>query len=324
MVDNGSRDFSDDELARHRGGQRVVSPTNLGFAGGANLGMRAALAAAPTGCGSSTTTPRRSRARSATLLAAAARPPYPQLLGAKIVQADQPDRLDSVAARRRPRAAGAMRLLGHDEVDRGQYDHLREPLAVTGCALLVSRRACERLGGFDESYFAYLEDADLCLRARPPAARRRRAARRACGTTALRRPRGRQSPPSLYYSTRNHLVVLALFCPRAPWLTRLRTLRVLGRYLAFAALRSGVHAGAAALRAVRRGVADYQRGIMGAAPPDGQRTVLPQPSPGTTTGSSSSMALAPRVRRRFDAGVRARPPAYHQAATWMVEIVPAS
>ena len=78
---------------------------------------------------------------------------------------------------------------------------------------------------------------------------------------------GRQTPPSLYYSVRNHLVVLGLFCPRALWLTRLRTMRVLGRYLAFATLRSGVHA-RAAVYAVRRGVADYQRGVMGAAPPD--------------------------------------------------------
>lgn len=37
---------------------------------------------------------------------------------------------------------------------------------VTGCLLLASRTAWERLGGFDERYFLYGEDADLCLRAR--------------------------------------------------------------------------------------------------------------------------------------------------------------
>jgi hypothetical protein len=60
-------------------------------------------------------------------------------------------------------------------------------------------------------------------------------------------------------------VVLALFCPRAPWLIRLRTLRVLARSLAFAARHSGTEVHAAIL-AVRRAVADYQRGHLGPAP----------------------------------------------------------
>jgi GT2 family glycosyltransferase len=37
---------------------------------------------------------------------------------------------------------------------------------VSGCALVARRTAWERLGGFDERYFMYFEDVDLCLRAR--------------------------------------------------------------------------------------------------------------------------------------------------------------
>ncbi len=37
---------------------------------------------------------------------------------------------------------------------------------VTGCALVASRAALELLGGFDDGFFLYYEDVDLCLRAR--------------------------------------------------------------------------------------------------------------------------------------------------------------
>lgn len=37
---------------------------------------------------------------------------------------------------------------------------------ITGCALVATRAAFERTGGFDEHFFLYYEDVDLCLRAR--------------------------------------------------------------------------------------------------------------------------------------------------------------
>ena len=266
VVENGSRDFTAADLQRFPGALHVSSPTNIGFAAGANLGMRAGLEAGADWVWFVNDDAAPEPESLAALLDAAALPPRPQILGPKIVQQARPDRLDSVALDL-DLPSGRARLLGHDEVDRGQYDACREPVAVSGCALLISRAACLQLGGFEESYFAYFEDADLCLRARFAGLHVA-----AVPTARVRHDRapahaGRQSPLSLYYSVRNHLVLVALFNQQPAWLTRLRSLRVVGRYLAFAALRSG-GAAPAALRAVRRGLADYQSGTMGAAPSD--------------------------------------------------------
>jgi N-acetylglucosaminyl-diphospho-decaprenol L-rhamnosyltransferase len=46
-----------------------------------------------------------------------------------------------------------------------QRDSVREVGAVTGCFLLIRRVLWEQLNGFDESFFMYGEDTDLCIRA---------------------------------------------------------------------------------------------------------------------------------------------------------------
>lgn len=50
-------------------------------------------------------------------------------------------------------------------------DSVREVDVISGCLLLVRRSLWEQLGGFDERYWMYGEDADLCARARRAGAR---------------------------------------------------------------------------------------------------------------------------------------------------------
>ena len=55
---------------------------------------------------------------------------------------------------------------GVDEVDSGQYDKVRPVDFVTGCFMAIPRQVFNKIGLFDESFFLYLEDTDLCLRAK--------------------------------------------------------------------------------------------------------------------------------------------------------------
>ena len=65
----------------------------------------------------------------------------------------------STAFRRNP-------ILDPESMGRWDRDSVRDVGTVTGCLLMVPRPAWQRLGGFDERFFMYGEDADLAVRAR--------------------------------------------------------------------------------------------------------------------------------------------------------------
>lgn len=61
---------------------------------------------------------------------------------------------------------GQNRGRGTGQVDRGQFDEVEEVIWPDGCAAMYRREMLEAIGGFDEDFFAYADDAELGLRAR--------------------------------------------------------------------------------------------------------------------------------------------------------------
>lgn len=101
------------------------------------------------------------------LLEAVAPRPEVAIASGKLLRPDRRT-LDSAGivfpAHRRPRDRGS------EQLDRGRYDALEEVDAVSGAAMLVRRSSIATLEIegelFDEEFFAYHEDTDLCWRAR--------------------------------------------------------------------------------------------------------------------------------------------------------------
>ena len=51
-------------------------------------------------------------------------------------------------------------------MDKGQFDREEEVLWPDGCAAMYRKKMLDEIGGFDEDFFAYGDDAELGLRAR--------------------------------------------------------------------------------------------------------------------------------------------------------------
>jgi len=56
------------------------------------------------------------------------------------------------------------RIFEEIEEDQGQYDDSREVFWATGACMFVRAKTFHELGGFDENFFAHMEEIDLCWR----------------------------------------------------------------------------------------------------------------------------------------------------------------
>jgi len=86
------------------------------------------------------------------------------MAASKILVHEDPRRIDKAGHLIYP--DGQNRGRGTGELDQGQYDRVEEVLWPDGCAAMYRRAMIDKIGGFDEDFFAYADDAELGLRAR--------------------------------------------------------------------------------------------------------------------------------------------------------------
>ena len=86
------------------------------------------------------------------------------MVASKILVWEDPQRIDKVG--HLIYMDGQNRGRGTGQLDHGQFDRVEEVLWPDGCACLYRRAMLDEIGGFDEDFFAYADDAELGLRAR--------------------------------------------------------------------------------------------------------------------------------------------------------------
>lgn len=171
VVDNGSRDGSIERLEARHPGVAVLRPgANLGYARAANLGTAATIAPIVAVINPDAVV---APGAGAAVLARFAADPGLGALGPRILE---PDGSVYPSARRVPSTRDAIghAVLGSIRPDNAATRRYRELDAdpdvprevdwVSGAAVWLRRDALDAIGGWDEGYFMYVEDVDLCWR----------------------------------------------------------------------------------------------------------------------------------------------------------------
>jgi GT2 family glycosyltransferase len=278
VVDNGSTDGSLEYLRREHPQVRIIAlSTNTGFAHAANRGL---MAAGGEAIALINTDVELAADWIARMAAALEGDPGFGSVACKMLSLEDPACVyDAGDVLRRDGACEQRGRFGRDD---GRYDSPGEVFGACAGAALYRRAALRDVGGFDERYFAYLEDVDLALRLRLAGWR--------CAyepAVALHAGEGSSSELSdghMYFVARNTLLLVAkAFPPR--WLPF-----VLYRQLSWA------------WAAIRRGrLRQHLRGLLAALP------LLPaalreRPRLSAASAVSVERAVPPRPIRGPSAG----------------------
>jgi GT2 family glycosyltransferase len=255
VVDNGSTDGSEAILRdRFPGIEIIQTGSNLGFAGGNNVGIKYALKAGADFVWLLNNDTTVDPSALTELVRVAESDGEIGMVGSKALRYSQPEILH-FAGGRLDLKTGLTRHIGDGEKDRGQYDDATDTEYISGCSLLAKREVIEKIGLMPEGYFLYFEETDWCMRARVAGFSLRMAMKSKIFHKVSASVQN-FSPRKLYYLTRNRLYLLQRHSQTVSWLRRAGSDgRRIGSFLLTGRFRT------AAMMA--RGYWHWRRGYMG-------------------------------------------------------------
>lgn len=208
VVDNASADNSREILRKEFPSATIIAnETNLGFAGGNNVGISYSLKNGADYILLLNNDTAVEKDFLSELIAKAETERKIGLLEPKICYYSERDTIWFAGGKvSRLKISGTH--VGLNKKDDGKFDVMKEVDYLTGCCLLIKRSVFENIGKLSEDYFLYYEDTDFCLRAKK------------AGFKCIYVPKSRiyhkvsrstkpGSPSYIYYHTRNGLMLAA-------------------------------------------------------------------------------------------------------------------
>jgi GT2 family glycosyltransferase len=204
VVDNGSNDGSAECIAQAAPWVKLVaSSSNLGFAGGNNLGLAQATGTLLLFINNDVEV----APDFLEPLVAAIQQPNVGMVSPKILFYYNPNTIQYAGSTPLNYLTMRNRAIGFAEEDKGQHDKPTTTAFAHGAAMLVARSVIDKVGPMYDGYFLYYEELDWCERIRK------------AGYTIMYEPRsvifhkesvstGKQSPLKTYYLNRNRLLFL--------------------------------------------------------------------------------------------------------------------
>lgn len=208
VVDNGS---SPESVAALRGAAGcdilIEADRNLGFTGGNNLGIHAALERGADLLfilnNDTVVDPR----TIGLLVDALTATPTAGIAAPKIRFMEPADLLWYGGAQLSKLTLN-LTMTGYKQIDDGRWDEPKDVDMVSGCAMLIRAELMERLGGFCDRYFAVFEDLDLSLRVKRAGYRLVYVPAAVVWHKESSSTGGHDSPAYVYYQVRNRFLFI--------------------------------------------------------------------------------------------------------------------
>lgn len=162
VVDNNSQDGLEEALPK--GVEFIQTGENLGYTGGNNVGIAKALEMGAEYVFIINPDTEITPSTIKNLLEFAEDHPKGGIFGSKVYFEDRKTLWFAGGQFDVANVLGSHR--GVDQKDEGQYDTAEQTTYVTGGAMFVRAEVLKEVGLFDEQYFMYYEDSDLCYRAK--------------------------------------------------------------------------------------------------------------------------------------------------------------
>ena len=208
LIDNGSSDGSGLRIKeKFKDVEFLRSEKNLGFTGGCNLGANYALKNSLTDYVLLLNNDTKVDENLLTsLLEVAQKDKKVGAAGAVNFYYSQPDTIHMVGSK-------FIWWLGIQRPVRKVHSLFEEVQSISGCCMLIKKEVIEKIGLFDERFFAYYEESDFCLRAQRNGFKVV-VAKEAKLWHKINKILGFKTPQEYYIYTRNQPLFMLKNCPK--------------------------------------------------------------------------------------------------------------